>query len=211
MLRRSLKRQSPIVDCRVPPMSDTLPLPIETDVATVARLRDPRRGLSLLLDVREQERVRDRQDRGKRADSNERTRPTALANWLPHRDRWIIVHCHHGGRSMQVTEALRHQGFNRSRTWPAESINGASRSTRRFSAIEDRKRDGATRQAQAFPTMERLCRRFIGHRTGKDAAYRCRRMSLANTTAISISKVSRPATVNRNSSCSLARFPATNS
>ncbi len=28
-----------------------------------------------------------------------------------HRDRLIIVHCHHGGRSMQVTQALRSHGF----------------------------------------------------------------------------------------------------
>ena len=30
-----------------------------------------------------------------------------------HRDRLIIVHCHHGGRSMQVTQALRNHGFEK--------------------------------------------------------------------------------------------------
>ena len=29
----------------------------------------------------------------------------------PHRDATIVVHCHHGGRSMRVTNWLRQQGF----------------------------------------------------------------------------------------------------
>ena len=29
----------------------------------------------------------------------------------PHKDGRIVVHCHHGGRSMQVTQALRSMGF----------------------------------------------------------------------------------------------------
>lgn len=29
----------------------------------------------------------------------------------PYRDREIVVHCHHGGRSMRVTNWLRQQGF----------------------------------------------------------------------------------------------------
>jgi len=29
----------------------------------------------------------------------------------PHRDTAIVVHCHHGGRSLQVVEWLRQQGF----------------------------------------------------------------------------------------------------
>ena len=28
-----------------------------------------------------------------------------------HRDKHIVVHCHHGGRSLQVTQALRGRGF----------------------------------------------------------------------------------------------------
>ncbi|NNE01010.1 MAG: rhodanese [Pirellulaceae bacterium] len=28
-----------------------------------------------------------------------------------HRDRLIVVHCHHGGRSLRVTNALREMGF----------------------------------------------------------------------------------------------------
>jgi rhodanese-related sulfurtransferase len=38
-----------------------------------------------------------------------------LANRLnelaPHRKRQIVVHCHHGGRSMRMTRWLREQGF----------------------------------------------------------------------------------------------------
>jgi len=30
-----------------------------------------------------------------------------------HRDRHIVVHCHHGGRSMRVTQWLRSQGFTK--------------------------------------------------------------------------------------------------
>jgi rhodanese-related sulfurtransferase len=30
----------------------------------------------------------------------------------PHRDAPIVVHCHHGGRSMRVTNWLRQQGFS---------------------------------------------------------------------------------------------------
>ena len=30
---------------------------------------------------------------------------------VPHRARQIVVHCHHGGRSMRVTKWLREQGF----------------------------------------------------------------------------------------------------
>ena len=36
----------------------------------------------------------------------------------PHRNSTIIVHCHHGGRSMRVTNWLRQQGF-------AQAINMA--------------------------------------------------------------------------------------
>jgi len=31
----------------------------------------------------------------------------------PYRAREIVVHCHHGGRSMQVTQWLRQQGYSR--------------------------------------------------------------------------------------------------
>lgn len=34
-----------------------------------------------------------------------------LSELEPHRDEPIVVHCHHGGRSMQATIFLRQQGF----------------------------------------------------------------------------------------------------
>ena len=45
----------------------------------------------------------------------------------PYRDSEVVVHCHHGGRSMQVTRWLRQQGFNKAQSmaggidaWAAE-------------------------------------------------------------------------------------------
>ena len=45
----------------------------------------------------------------------------------PYRDREVVVHCHHGGRSMQVTRWLRQQGFEKAQSmaggidaWAAE-------------------------------------------------------------------------------------------
>ncbi|MBC8356049.1 MAG: rhodanese [Planctomycetes bacterium] len=37
--------------------------------------------------------------------------PARLAELEPVRDQRIVVHCHHGGRSMQVTQWLQQQGF----------------------------------------------------------------------------------------------------
>ena len=37
--------------------------------------------------------------------------PTRLDELAPHRDGLIVVHCHHGGRSLRVTHWLRSQGF----------------------------------------------------------------------------------------------------
>jgi rhodanese-related sulfurtransferase len=34
-----------------------------------------------------------------------------LATLEPHRDGRIVVHCHHGGRSLRVTQFLRQRGF----------------------------------------------------------------------------------------------------
>lgn len=35
-----------------------------------------------------------------------------IAELEPHRDHPIVVHCHHGGRSLRVTKWLRDQGFS---------------------------------------------------------------------------------------------------
>ncbi|MEM9826495.1 MAG: rhodanese-like domain-containing protein [Planctomycetota bacterium] len=39
--------------------------------------------------------------------------PDRVGELESHRDRHIVVHCHHGGRSMRVTEWLRGNGFPR--------------------------------------------------------------------------------------------------
>ncbi|MDA8744110.1 rhodanese-like domain-containing protein [Rubripirellula amarantea] len=36
-----------------------------------------------------------------------------LADLEPYRDSHIVVHCHHGGRSLRVTQVLREQGFSK--------------------------------------------------------------------------------------------------
>ena len=35
-----------------------------------------------------------------------------IAELEPHRHRRIVVHCHHGGRSLRVTQFLRQRGFS---------------------------------------------------------------------------------------------------
>ena len=38
--------------------------------------------------------------------------PGQISDLEPFRDRQVIVHCHHGGRSLQVASWLRRQGFS---------------------------------------------------------------------------------------------------
>lgn len=92
-------------------MSEPDQLPIETDVATVARLRRGGEDF-LLLDVREDSEYEIARIEGSLLIpmSQLRHRVEELEG---HRDRRIVVHCHHGGRSMQVTHALRQSGFHR--------------------------------------------------------------------------------------------------
>lgn len=79
--------------------------PLETDVTTAARLL--REG-ALLLDVREPSEVATCQVAGSRPIPMRQV-PENTAE-LPH-DRRILVLCHHGGRSMRVTQFLRANGF----------------------------------------------------------------------------------------------------
>ena len=84
--------------------------PIEIDVQSVKELQDSDESF-LLLDVRQDEEYATAKidgsllipmgELGQRLDELE-----------PYRDQRIVVHCHHGGRSMQVTEALRSRGFD---------------------------------------------------------------------------------------------------
>jgi rhodanese-related sulfurtransferase len=93
-------------------MTQSIPspeLPIEVDVATVAAMRDSGEDF-LLLDVREPGEYEIAKidgsmlipmgELGDRLDEIE-----------SHQDRLIVVHCHHGGRSLRVTAALRQNGF----------------------------------------------------------------------------------------------------
>ncbi|MCS7465308.1 rhodanese-like domain-containing protein [Stieleria sp. ICT_E10.1] len=85
--------------------------PIEIDVQTVNALQDSDESF-LLLDVRQNEEYATAKidgsvlipmgELGQRLDELD-----------PYKNQRIVVHCHHGGRSMQVTEALRSRGFDK--------------------------------------------------------------------------------------------------
>ncbi len=79
--------------------------PLEIDVTTAALLL---RNGALLLDVREPSEVAICAIAGSRHIPMQQI-PENLAT-LPH-DRPILVHCHHGGRSLRVTRFLRANGF----------------------------------------------------------------------------------------------------
>lgn len=92
-------------------MNDSKSLPMETDVATLAAMREAGDSF-VLLDVREEdEHAHCRIDGSMLIPVSQlRDRFSELES---HREDRIIVHCHHGGRSMQVTEALRSSGFSK--------------------------------------------------------------------------------------------------
>lgn len=80
--------------------------PLEVDVATTARLV---KAGALLIDVREPHEYAHCRIEGSRHIPM-RQIPETLAE-LP-RDRLILVHCHHGGRSLRVTQFLRANGLS---------------------------------------------------------------------------------------------------
>jgi rhodanese-related sulfurtransferase len=79
--------------------------PLEVDVGTAAQLQ---RDGALILDVREPAEVATCAIAGSRHIPM-RQIPESLAD-LP-QDRLILVQCHHGGRSLRVTQYLRANGF----------------------------------------------------------------------------------------------------
>ncbi|MCO8120276.1 rhodanese-like domain-containing protein [Stieleria sp. TO1_6] len=85
--------------------------PIEIDVHAVKALQDSEESF-LLLDVRQPEENATAKIAGSTlipmGELLERIEELA-----PYQDQRIVVHCHHGGRSMQVTEALRSRGFDK--------------------------------------------------------------------------------------------------
>jgi len=64
----------------------------------------------ILLDVREQDEYDATRIEGSRLIPMS-ILSQRLGELLPHKTDHIVVHCHHGGRSLQVTHALREAGF----------------------------------------------------------------------------------------------------
>lgn len=86
-------------------------LPLEIDVRAVKKLLDEGADF-FLLDCREpSEYAIAKLDAAVLIPMREI--PARLAELERVRDRRIVVHCHHGGRSMQVTQWLQQQGFPR--------------------------------------------------------------------------------------------------
>ena len=84
-------------------------LPLETDVESVATMRSEKTTF-LLLDVREEMEFATASIHGSHL-----IPMSLLAERVeelePYRDTLIVVHCHHGVRSLQVALALRQHGF----------------------------------------------------------------------------------------------------
>lgn len=84
-------------------------LPLEIDVHAVKRLQDSGAAF-LLLDCREPDEHAIASIPGAVLVPMAEI-PERLARFEPHRDGRIVVHCHHGGRSLRVTRWLRARGF----------------------------------------------------------------------------------------------------
>lgn len=92
----------------MPPLENTPP--IEIDVESVKNLIDSQADF-LLIDCRQpDEHQFCRIESAKLIPMNET--PSRVEELEPHRESQIVVHCHHGGRSMQVVQWLRSQGFS---------------------------------------------------------------------------------------------------
>ncbi|MGB7325289.1 MAG: rhodanese-like domain-containing protein [Rubripirellula sp.] len=92
-------------------MANPNDLPLEIDVATLAAMKE-RGDKFVLLDVREQ----DEYDFAKIEGSlllPMSELPSRLGELDQHRGDHIVVHCHHGGRSLHVTKVLQAEGFER--------------------------------------------------------------------------------------------------
>ena len=83
--------------------------PLELDVHAVAALRAAGEGF-LLLDCREPDEHATAHIPGAVLVPMAEI-PARLDLLEPHRARRIVVHCHHGGRSLRVTRFLRQRGF----------------------------------------------------------------------------------------------------
>lgn len=85
-------------------------MPLEIDVAEVSALQ---RNASdfLLLDVREPDEHATARIEGALLVPMSQLRER-IGELEPHRQRRVVVHCHHGGRSLRVVHALRERGFD---------------------------------------------------------------------------------------------------
>lgn len=84
---------------------------IEVDVLTVARWKDEGREF-LLIDVRETDEYEVARIEGARLVPMSELRDR-IEELEVYRDHHLVIHCHHGGRSLRVTEALRARGFSK--------------------------------------------------------------------------------------------------
>lgn len=92
-------------------MSDSAELPLEVDVATVNTLQQQSESF-VLLDVREENEYEIARIEGSLLIPMSQL-GVRMDELESHQQSRIIVHCHHGLRSMQVTKALRMRGFAR--------------------------------------------------------------------------------------------------
>lgn len=91
-------------------------VPIEINVKNVKKLLDEAKGnddkVFVLLDVREQQ-----ENDFASIDGSQLLPMSELKDRIgelqPFKDTHVVVHCHHGGRSLSVTQFLRQQGFTR--------------------------------------------------------------------------------------------------
>ena len=84
--------------------------PIEISVTEVKQLLDS--GDLVLIDCREQTEYDHCRIEGSLLIPMNET-PEKIDLLKPHQDKQIVVHCHYGGRSLQVTQYLRGQGFDK--------------------------------------------------------------------------------------------------
>lgn len=89
-------------------------LPIGIDVQTTKALLDAD-SLPLLLDCRQEDEYSIARIRGAVLIPMSEL-PQRLPELQAHRDARIVVHCHHGGRSLRVANWLRAQGFSQAQT-----------------------------------------------------------------------------------------------
>jgi rhodanese-related sulfurtransferase len=83
--------------------------PLEISVEETRRLLNENPGGVLLVDVREPDEYETARIEGAQLIPMRQIPENMGA--LP-RDKHLLIHCHHGGRSMRVTQYLRSQGFS---------------------------------------------------------------------------------------------------